>query len=288
MKKSSFLRLGLIGAIALAGLSLAGCGQPVKQGEVGVKVIEVGGNAGVRNTELGTGRYWNAIGERIIVFPTTTQTFNWTEGAAIRFLNKDGVQTLAPVSVTFRVSPTKASDLVQTYKLGMEDIVNGPLQRYLQNAFVVLGVGYTSEQLYGAGAQQLSADVTEMLRRGRRDAAGRVIQPGLESQGIIIESVNWAGSPVLPQSIVTRINEATAENARAQRARANLATVQATALSVEAAAMGRARAIAVEGQAIRANPEVLRLREIERSRGLCPLSATTCVLGGDVSAMIAN
>jgi len=204
--KKTLLRLGLIAALSLSAIGLVGCGQPVKQGEVGVKVVEVGGNAGVRNTELGTGRYWNAIGERIIVFPTTTQTYNWTGGASIRFLNKDGVQTTAPVSVTFRVSPSKASDLVQTYKLGMEDIVNGPLQRYLQNAFVVRGVGYTSEQLYGAGAQQLSADVTEMLRRGSRDASGRVVQPGLESQGIIIESVNWAGSPVLPDSIVARIN----------------------------------------------------------------------------------
>ena len=40
--KKTLLRLGLIAALSLSAIGLVGCGQPVKQGEVGVKVVEVG------------------------------------------------------------------------------------------------------------------------------------------------------------------------------------------------------------------------------------------------------
>lgn len=49
---------------------------------------------------------------------------------------------------------------------------------------------------------------------------------------------------------------------------------------VVATAEGEARSIELIGAALRANPQVLRQREIEKWDGLCPLDTGTCVIGG--------
>jgi len=50
-----------------------------------------------------------------------------------------------------------------------------------------------------------------------------------------------------------------------------------------AQARGQAEANRLLAESIRSNPEVVRLREIERTLGLCPLSASTCVIGQGVN-----
>ena len=76
-------------------------------------------------------------------------------------------------------------------------------------------------------------------------------------------------------------------NTRAALERVNLERANAEARIAQA--RGQAEANRLLAESIRSNPEVVRLREIERTLGICPLSADTCVVGSDinVSALVA-
>lgn len=62
-------------ALAVAGLSLSllACSK-VTPGHVGVRVNNLGSNAGVENTALGVGWYWTGFGQHIYEYPVFTST----------------------------------------------------------------------------------------------------------------------------------------------------------------------------------------------------------------------
>ncbi len=258
--------------IALA--SVVGCmGTRVRSGEVGVRVNDLGSNAGVQEHELGVGWYFPQLGSYVLKFPTTTRTEVWADnndqaiGPAIQFNNADGVPTALAVSVQVRIDPERASNAVQRYRLGFEDMVRGPVQRDLQDAFVRLGPHYTSQQLVSGEGSQLLTDVTTLLNQR------------LGREGVIIDNINLVGAPALPSAIRERINQRIEAEQNVATQEAQVRVVQAQAQQRIAAAEGLARATQIEGAALAANPQVLRMREIERWNGQCPLDTKTCVIG---------
>lgn len=264
--------------LILSMLVMTACNR-VAPGEVGVKVIQTGASAGVQAQELGVGTHMLGLYEDMIIFPTTTTTETWSnvEGAGgpkISFTNADGVRTEIGVSMQFRVDPTKASDLVQKYRLGMSDIIDGPVRRRIQGAFNTYGVKYNSEQLSTGGANQLLTDIWT------------VVKDSLAQEGIVVENIEMVGSVGLPESIMNRINEKVEAQQNAQTATSQLEVTKAEAAQRIEESRGRAEALAVEGAALRANPEVLRLREIERWNGLCPLGTSSCVIGANANAIV--
>lgn len=268
--------VGTIAALVLIGVAMIACsGTRVRSGEVGVRVVDIGGNAGVQENELGVGWYFPQPGSYVLKFPTTVRTEVWTDderaenviGRAVQFNNADGVPTRMGVSMQVRIDPEKASIAVQRYRLGFEDMVRGPVQRDLQDTFVRVGARHNSQELVTTGGGALLAEVTaEMQRR-------------LSAEGIIIDNINLVGSPALPESIRDRINQRIEAEQNAATQQQQVAVVEAQARQAVARAEGEARAIALLGQALRSNPEVLRQREIERWRGWCPLDTDTCVIG---------
>lgn len=72
------------------------------------------------------------------------------------------------------------------------------------------------------------------------------------------------GAPSLPDAIRERINQRIAQ------------------------AEGLARATQIEGAALAANPQVLRMREIEKWNGQCPLDSDTCVIGAQALMQAGN
>jgi regulator of protease activity HflC (stomatin/prohibitin superfamily) len=270
--RRSLWTLGIVIAVAL-GAVIAGAGTRVRSGEVGVRVVDLGAHAGVQEHELGVGWYFPQPGSYVLKFPTTTRTEVWSDGdnsigPAIQFNNADGVPTRMAVSVQVRIDPERASNAVQRYRLGFEDMVRGPVQRDLQDAFVRLGPGFTSQQLVSGEGSRLLVDVTTLLnsRLGR--------------EGVIIDNINLVGAPALPDAIRERINQRIEAEQNVATQEAQVRVVQAQAQQRIAAAEGLARATQIEGAALAANPQVLRMREIERWNGQCPLDSDTCVIGG--------
>jgi len=195
----SLLTLGFAAVLVLA-TAVACSGTRVRSGEVGVRVVDLGAHAGVQEHELGVGWYFPQLGSYVLKFPTTTRTEVWADngdaiGPSIQFNNADGVPTRMAVSVQVRIDPQRASNAVQRYRLGFEDMVRGPVQRDLQDAFVRLGPRYTSQQLVSGEGSRLLVEVTQLLNQR------------LGREGVIIDNINLVGAPALPDAIRDRINQ---------------------------------------------------------------------------------
>ena len=258
--------------VFVLGTAVACSGTRVRSGEVGVRVVDLGAHAGVQEHELGVGWYFPQPGSYVLKFPTTTRTEVWADntdaiGPAIQFNNADGVPTRMAVSVQVRIDPQRASNAVQRYRLGFEDMVRGPEQRDLQDAFVRLGPHYTSQQLVSGEGSRLLVEVTQLLNQR------------LGQEGVIIDNINLVGAPALPDAIRERINQRIEAEQNVATQEAQVRVVQAQAQQRIAEAEGRARATEIEGRALASNPQVLRQREIERWNGQCPLDSETCVIG---------
>jgi regulator of protease activity HflC (stomatin/prohibitin superfamily) len=267
----SLLTLGFAAVLVLA-TAVACSGTRVRSGEVGVRVVDLGAHAGVQEHELGVGWYFPQLGSYVLKFPTTTRTEVWADngdaiGPSIQFNNADGVPTRMAVSVQVRIDPQRASNAVQRYRLGFEDMVRGPVQRDLQDAFVRLGPRYTSQQLVSGEGSRLLVEVTQLLNQR------------LGREGVIIDNINLVGAPALPDAIRDRINQRIEAEQNVATQEAQVRVVQAQAQQRIAEAEGLARATEIEGRALAANPQVLRQREIERWNGQCPLDSDTCVIG---------
>jgi regulator of protease activity HflC (stomatin/prohibitin superfamily) len=269
----SLLTLGFA-AVLVLGTAVACSGTRVRSGEVGVRVVDLGSHAGVQERELGVGWYFPQLGSYVLKFPTTTRTEVWSDagqgdtiGPSIQFNNADGVPTRMAVSVQVRIDPERASVAVQRYRLGFEDMVRGPVQRDLQDAFVRLGPRYTSQQLVSGEGSRLLVEVTQLLNQR------------LSPEGVIIDNINLVGAPSLPDAIRERINQRIEAEQNVATQEAQVRVVQAQAQQRIAEAEGLARATEIEGRALAANPQVLRQREIQRWNGQCPLDSETCVIG---------
>jgi regulator of protease activity HflC (stomatin/prohibitin superfamily) len=74
----------------------------------------------------------------------------------------------------------------------------------------------------------------------------------------------------VPRQVLAQINNKIANEQAELAAQANVATVRANAEAAIAEAEGKAKASQVEGDALRANPEILRQRAIEKWNGQLP------------------
>lgn len=274
--------IGVLGAFVVIGGAVVGCsGTQIKSGQVGVRVVDIGGAAGVQEKELGVGWYFPQIGSYVLKFPTTVRTEVWADGdvasgahigPGIQFRNKDGVLTRVAVSMQMRMDPEHASVAVQMYRLGFDDLVRGPVQRDLQDAFVRHGPNYSSADLMTAGAASLLQEVHAY------------VQARLAPQGIVIQDLTLVGAPALPESIMSRINARIEAEQNAATQEQQVRVVEAQARQRIAEAEGLARATEIEGQALARNPQVLRMREIEKWNGACPLDTDICGAAAIVSA----
>ena len=244
---------------------MTSCSQ-VEPGHVGIKVNNFGSSAGVSDRALGVGWYFTPVGTNIYEYPIYTSTYAWTSSSTeqsivdegFNFQDKNGLNLSADVSVAYRVDPVKAPILFQKYRTEMAGIVGGPLRNAVRSALVEEAAKLGVEEIYGPKKGELIA------------AAWRDVSHYFEPYGLHVEQLYWASNIRVPDQVLTQINTKIANEQAALAAQANVATVRANAEAAIAEAKGKAEASTIEGSALRANPEILRQRAIEKWNGKLP------------------
>lgn len=258
-----FVPLLVIPLIAIVPMS--SCSR-VEPGHVGIKVSNFGSSAGVSDHALGVGWYFTPVGTNIYEYPIYTSTYAWTKSSTEQsgndeefpFQDRNGLNLSADVSVAYRVDPVKAPILFQKYRIDMAGIVAGPLRNAVRSALNEEAAGLGIEEIYGPKKAALLSAV-------QRDVA-RYFEP----VGLHVEQLYWASNIRVPDQVLSQINTKIANEQAALAAQANVATVKANADARIADAEGKARASQIEGDALRANPAILRQRAIEKWDGKLP------------------
>jgi regulator of protease activity HflC (stomatin/prohibitin superfamily) len=259
-------RIGLGIMLILALIFLTSSCSRVQPGHVGIKVSNFGSSAGVSDHALGVGWYFTPPGVNIYEYPIYTSTYTWTASAneqtpvdeSFNFQDKNGLNLSADVAVAYRVDSVKAPILFQKYRTDMAGIVAGPMRNAIRSALVEEASNLGVEEIYGPKKAAL-------IGHALKDA-----QNYFEPFGLHIEQLYWASNLRVPQQVLAQINNKIANEQAALAAQANVATVRANAEAAIAEAEGKAKASQVEGDALRANPEILRQRAIEKWNGQLP------------------
>lgn len=244
---------------------VAGCGK-VTPGHVGVRVNNVGSNAGVEPRALGVGWYFTGFGQHIYEYPVFTNTYTWTQSATeqsptneeFNFQDRNGLSMAADVAVSFSVDPSRAPLLFQKYRTEMGGVIAGPLRNAVRDALVTRAAAMGVEEIYGPRK-------AELIRQAEGD-----VRTFMSPFGLHVERLYWASNIRLPPTVRAQIEQKIANEQAALAAQAQVATVEAQARQRVAQAQGEATAINVQGQALRSNPEVLRLRAVEKWDGRLP------------------
>ncbi|QUD88854.1 SPFH domain-containing protein [Phenylobacterium montanum] len=251
--------------VALAAIGLAACGQ-VRPGHVGIKVNNFGSNAGVQQETLGVGWYFTPFGTHIEEYPIFTNTYTYsasaTEGKAedqaFVFQDKSGLGLSADIAVSYSVDAAKAAILYQKYRTDTDGLISGPMRNAIRDSLVTRASQLNVDEIYGPRK-------AELLNNVQHD-----VQSFFAPYGLRVERLFWAGNVRVPDTVLAQINARIANEQEALAAQAKVATVQAQAQQAIAEAQGKAQALNIEGAAIRANPEVLRIRAIEKWDGKLP------------------
>ncbi|WP_296675140.1 SPFH domain-containing protein [Novosphingobium sp.] len=260
-------RAGMIFGAVAAGTLLFSTFAQVEPGNVGIRVNNIAG--GVSTHPLGVGWYFAPPGTKIYEYPVFTRTYTWTGSPteqspideSFGFQDKNGLSLKADVAVSYHVDPGKAPILFQRYRTDMDQIISGPLRNSIRNAIV--------ERASQLGVEQIYGDHKAELVQTAQAAVQRFFGP----VGLEVEQIYWAGNIQVPQQVLEQINAKIANEQAALAAQANVATAAANADARIAKAKGDAEAIQVEAQAIRTNPEIVKLRAVEKWDGKLPTYA---------------
>jgi regulator of protease activity HflC (stomatin/prohibitin superfamily) len=263
-------RIALIGGVVVVILvgvgAVTGCTRQVHPGYVGVRVNNIGSEAGVQAKALGVGLYFMGFGQTLYEYPVFSRTYTWTHSASeqtetneeFMFQDKNGLALSADVAVTFSVDPARAPKLFQKYRIDMDGIISGPLRNAVRDALVTRASQMSVEEIYGPRKAELI--------RTSEDDVRRYMAPF----GLVVERLYWAGNVRLPDTVLAQINMKIANEQAALAAEAKVAQAKAEAEQQIEAAKGEAESIRIRGEALRQNPEVARLQAINKWNGVLP------------------
>src|ERR1041385_1349901 len=147
-----------ISLVAVLTLVSAAC-TTVNPGYVGIKVNMYGGNRGVQEIPLVTGRVsFNPITTRVLEWPTVVQTAQWTHddqeshkgrNDEITFNSKEGLVISADVSLSYQLDGSKVPQFYVQFRTDDLDMfTHGFMRNVARDAFNEEAAGLTAEELY--------------------------------------------------------------------------------------------------------------------------------------------
>jgi len=167
--------------------------------------------------------------------------------------SKDLQTVKAKVALNYRIQPNRAGDIVQQMGKEYKERVIDPA---IQESVKASTSGFTAEEL-----------ITK--REAVREVIKIHLKNKLEFRGIIVDEfniVNFDFSPSFNKAIEDKV---TAEQ-NALAAKNKLEQIKFEAQQSIESAKGKAEAIRIEADALRANPQLLELRSIEKWDGKLP------------------
>lgn len=243
---------------ALLLLAVVGC-TTVNPGYVGIKVNMYGGNRGVQDMTLVTGRVaYNPFTTRVLEWPTFVQTAAWTsnpqEGREnrndeITFNSKEGLVISADVSLSYQLDPSKIPHFYVQFRTDNLDVfTHGYLRNVARDAFNEEAAHLTAEELYSTKKEDFLTAV-----RARINAS-------VDTFGVRLDQFGFIGAPRLPQNVVEALNGKIQAIQDAQTALNKLQQIKAEAEQRVAAAEGEAQANALLTRSL--TPELIRWRTL--------------------------
>jgi regulator of protease activity HflC (stomatin/prohibitin superfamily) len=256
--------------LSLSAIALTGCDR-VEPGNVGIKVNKLGDDKGVGEV-VGVGRYWTGMNTDIYIFPTFKQMKTYDD--AFNFQMSDGTTIGYHIGVAYKVDPTKITSVFQTYRKGVDDITDTDLRQKIADALNRLASRMSTDKFIDGGKSDLL------------DAALKDIQDEMGPIGIQVISLSYVGKPEYPPTVVASINAKVTANQKTLQRQQEVLQREAEANMLRAEADGQAdaklklasaeaKSIAIRGQSLRENPEVLQLEAINKWNGALPQYMTS-------------
>ena len=196
----------------------------------------------------------------------------------------------ADVNMTVKVSDNKAADLYAKYRLNFDDLLDNPIRNDVRSFIaqeaekVPVSCNLQAQQPVVEGATQPTAApcTGSLMGAGRQAVIQRAyanLQRKWAAEGVEISNLQWVGTIRYPESITTAIQARTATEQRTLAAQQKEAEARANANAQIETARGEAESIRLRGDALRANPQLIDQIYAQRSQGLCPPRASTCIIG---------
>lgn len=261
--------------IAIASVNMTACSK-VPAGHVGVKVYLLGGEKGVDTEVLGTGRTWVGVNEELYLYPTFTQTIQYSrkDNQEIEFQDKDGTVLSADVGVQYSIEEEQVPQIFQTFRMGNDELSDRVLYRIVRDTFNQLSSGRNVEEIYGSGKRDFLAEINTTVKTKAKEI------------GVKVDEVSLLGSIRLPANILEALNAKIAATQKAQQRENEVAQAKAEADKKIEEARGTAESMKLTNQEV--SDKVLRLRELENQAAWIEKwnGAVPTTLAGEGGSMI--
>lgn len=258
----------LLSVLLLLGLfSLTSC-DTVPAGHVGVKVLLLGSSKGVDQEVLPVGRYWIGFNEELYLFPTFTQTYNWTsskdEGKnideSITFQTKDGASLRANMGISYTLEKAKIGEIFQTYRKGVEEITDVILRNKVRDTLNKLASNYSAEEAF-------STKKKELMELALKD-----VKKEFDARGILVSDLFLIGEVVLPPNILSALNSKIEATQLAMKAENEVRTAKAQAEARVAQAKGEAEAMRIQTEALSKSQTLVQYEAVRKWNGVLPVT----------------
>jgi regulator of protease activity HflC (stomatin/prohibitin superfamily) len=164
----------------------------------------------------------------------------------------------ADVQIVLQVGATCAPELYTRYRLTFDQLFEGPVRNDVRTAIAAESELVNVEQMYSGGRQGV---IQRALARVQRKWNGQCVE---------ISQLDWIGNIRYPEVILQAIQAKTQADQETLAAQARVARAKAEADAQIEIARGQAESNRLLAESIRANPEVVQLRAIEKWDGHLP------------------
>ncbi len=257
--------------VCFVGFMTSGCGfKRVDAGYEGVKFNRFGSAKGLTEVPLPPGTYYLSMNEEIYEYPVHMEQYPFTasitEGSPkneeISFQTKEGLAVSCDISVMAQTIAGQSPKVFAKFRKPFPDILKTFFYQEIRDSFNRYASAMAVEAVYGEGKIELLKKVNEDITKKSLD------------WGIQIDQLSYLSQIRVPKSVEDSINQKVVATQLAQQRDNEIQTAVAEAKKkVEAAkgeankrieeAKGEAEALNIQSEALRKNPEVLKLRQLQ-------------------------